>query len=290
MNKKLLAAGIVALVLAGTYFGLGLYASKAARAQVEIAVARMGPAANVAYKDVSYNILTGHTVIDDVSILPPGGLTPARIDRIVVRSLDQTSPNPAYMAVDVHGLQLDPAALGRADAARFAALGYSGPLPCDLSVDYNYARDKRELTVNAVSLSVKDVGAIRLSLTLGNLDFDPDQAANLLFSYPRILLGRAELVYTDASLVERVIKQEAAKQGVDVATLKKTMAADADATLETAKSPLMASVVTALKQFIENPRQLSMSVSPATPLPLGEIGRAGSPEAVAKLLNLQVKS
>lgn len=290
MNKKLLAVGIAVVILAGAYFGLNRYASNAARAHIDAAIAKAGPAANVVYKDVSYNIFTRQTVISDVSILPPGGVTPARISEVVVRSLDDASPTPAFMAVDVRGIQIDPAALGGPDAARFAALGYAGPLSCDLGIDYNYARDKRELTVGAITLSVKDVGAIRLSLALGNLDFDPNQAATLLFTYPRILLNRAEMVYTDASLMERVLKQEAAKKGVDVATLKKTLAQDADAALQEEQSPLLTGVVTALKRFIENPRQLTISVSPAAPLPLGEIGRAGSPEAVAKLLNLQVKS
>ena len=65
---------------------------------------------------------------------------------------------------------------------------------------------------------------------------------------------------------------------------------DADEALQKDHNPLLAGVVTALKQFIENPRQLTISLTPAKPVPLGEIGRAGSPEAVAGLLNLQVKS
>ena len=290
MNKKLLAAGIADLVLAGAYFGLTRYASNAARAHVDAAIARTGPAANIVYKDVSYNLLTRQTIVSDVSILAPGGLVPTRINEVVVRSLDETSPAPTFMAMDIRGMTIDPASFGAADAARFAALGYAGPLSCDLGVDYAYAKDKRELAVNAVSLSAKDVGTVRLSLILGNMDFDPNSAATLLFTYPRILLQRAELVDTDASLVERVLKQEAASQGMDVAALKKDMVADADAALQKGQSPTMASVVAALKQFVENPRQLSISVTPATPVPLGEIGRAGSPEAVAKLLNLQVKS
>jgi len=291
MNKKLLAAGLAVLVLAGAYLGLTRYASNAARAQVDAAIAKAGPAAaNVVYKDVSYNLLTHRTVISDVSILAPGGVAPTRINEVVVRSIDDASPTPAFLAMDIRGIQLDPAAFGARDAARFAALGYAGPLSCDLGVDYAYAKDKRELAVHAVSLSAKDVGAVRLSLTLGNMDFDPNAAATLLFTYPRILLKQAELVYTDASLMERVLKEEAAKQGVEVASLKKSLAADADAALQKEQSPLSAGILTALKQFIENPRQLSISVAPVSPVPLGEIGRAGSPEAVAKLLNLQVKS
>lgn len=290
MNKKLLAAGLAALVLAGAYFGLSLYASKAARAQVDIAIAKMGPAANVVYKDVSYNILTRHTVIADVSILPPGGLTPARIDRIVVRSLDQTSPNPAYMALDVHGLQIDPAALGSADAARFAALGYSGPLSCDLTLDYAYARETRELDIKTLSLAVRDVGAIRLSLALGNLDADPERPATLLLTYPRLLLKRADLAYTDDSLVERLLKQEAARRGSDVAAVKQALIKDARDAMPQEQSPLLAGALTAFAQFIENPHQLSISATPPVAVPLGDLGRAGSPEAMAKALNLQVKS
>ena len=294
MNKKFLTAAVAAavavVVLVGAYFGLARYASNAARTHVDAAITKTGPAANVVYKDVSYNLFTRQTVISDVSILPPGGVAPIRIKEVVVRSIDEATPIPTFLALDIRGIQLDPATFGVTEAARFVALGYVGPMVCDLGIDYAYAKDKRVLSLNAISLSIKDAATIRLSLTLGNMDFDPTQAATLLFTYPRILLQQAELVYTDASLLERVLKEEAAKKRIDVASLKKSLAVDADAALRRDQSPLSAAILTALKQFIENPRQLSISVTPAKPIPLGEIGRGGSPEAVAKLLNLQVKS
>lgn len=289
MNKKARIAVSVVLFLVVAYLGLSFYATDAARARIDASIKKWPPNTFV-YKDVSHNLFSGQTVIAGVSILPPGGVTTTRIDRIVIRRLSDDAPNPTSLAVDIQGMTIDPAALGSADAARFTALGYTGPLSCDLGIDYEYAKDKRELALNAVTLSIKDVCALRLSLTLGNLDFDPNQAAKLLFTYPSILLARAELVYTDASLMDRVLKQEAAKKGVDVATLKKTMIDDADAALLKGKNPPSAEITAALKQFIENPRQLSISLTPARPVPLGDIGRAGSPEAVAKLLNLQVKS
>lgn len=289
MNKKLFAGCIAILVLAGAYFGLTWHATNTARARIDAATKKWPPNTFV-YKDISHNLFSGQTVIAGVSILPPGGVVTTRIDKIVIRRLSDDAPNPSSLAVDLQGMSIDPAALGSHDVARLTALGYTGPLSCDMGIDYDYAKDRRELALNAVTLSIKDVCALRLSLTLGNLDFDPNQAANLLFTYPNILLTRAELVYTDASLMDRVLKQEAAKKGVDVATLKKTMIDDAETAVQKAQSPSSVEIAAALKQFIENPRQLSISLTPARPVPLGDIGRAGSPDAVAKLLGLQVKS
>ena len=289
MNKKSRIAVRIALLLVVAYLGLSHYASDVARTRVDAAIAKQG--GKFTYKNVSYNLFTQQTVISDISILPPGAMTTSHIDKVVVRRIAGNSSTPSSLAVDIKGLMIDSAIFGEAGAAQLAALGYTGPWPCDMSIDYNCLLDKRELTLQSF-YEAKDVGSLRLNLVLGNIDYDGKKPPTTfaLALAPNITLLRLELAYVDDSLLERVLKQEAAEKGVDVPTFKTTLADQSEAFLQKKQLPHTASIMTALKQFIENPRQLSISATPATPVSLGEIGSAGSPEAVAKLLNLQVKS
>jgi len=289
MSKKLVAGIVAVVVLVALYFGLTIYASGKAAEQVDAAIAKGGPAVHVSYTKVAYNILNKQTAISGVSILAPGSPTPVRVGEVLVRRLDETSPTPAFVAVDFKGIEVDLKSLGD-DAAAAAALGYKDTLYCDLGIDYAYAKDKKDLDLKTLSLAVKDVGSLSVSLHLGNVDIDPNQAATLLFTYPQILLHQASVTYKDASLMERLLKAEAAKSGIDVATLKQNLSRDADEALQGQTNPLLAGALTAVKQFINNPKELSISASPAKPLPLGQIGNAATPDAVAAMLNIQIKS
>jgi hypothetical protein len=289
MNKKVLVGIVAVVVLIGLYFGVTMYASNMAAKQVDIAIAKMGPGISASYKNVSYNILNKHVAIDDVVIMAPGSPQPVRIKQLLVKDLDQTSPTPAFMAMDFKGIVIDLKSLG-SDAAVAAELGYADTLSCDLGIDYVYARDKKDLDLKNLSVSVKDVGTLNLRLHLGNIDIDPDQTVALLFTYPRVLLQQASLSYRDDSLMERLLKAEAKKIGCDVAVVKQKLTQDADAALSGQNNERLAAALAAVKKFINNPSELSISATPITPVPLGQIGGDATPDAVSRMLNLQIKS
>lgn len=292
MNKKHRIVVRILLLLFVAYLGLSHYATDVARARLDASIKKWPPNAFV-YKDVSHNLFTRQTVISDISILPPGAVNTTRIGKIVIRRMADDGPNPSFLAMDIQGMTFDPAAFGSAAAAQCATLGYAGPLTCDLSIDYTFDKKQRQLAMNTVFLSVKDVGAVRLGFTIDNTDFDINEVASgQLMLNPRVRLQGAELVYTDASLMEHVLKREAAKKGVAVASIQKIIAddIDTDVALQRELNPPLVGVLTALRQFVENPRQITLSITPAAPVSLQEIGGAGTPAAMVKLLNLQAKS
>ena len=297
MNKKYRSIVSICVVFVVAYYGLTSYASDVARARIDAAVAKQG--GKVQYKKVSYNLFTRQTTIRDISIQPPGVATLTHIDEIIVRRIDMDSPRPTFLAMDLRGFKFDPAVLGPTGAAAFAGLGYTGPLSLDISLDYDCLLEKREVTIHS-RYEAKDVGALRLSLRCGNIDYPSggkpvlDSSGGKLVLSPDILakitMQQAELAYVDASLMERILKRVAAQGGLDVPTLKKSLVAQSEAFWQQSKIPHAADIAAAFKSFIENPRQLTFSMNPATPVPLGAIIKANSPATIANLLNLQVKS
>ncbi|BAH78060.1 hypothetical protein [Solidesulfovibrio magneticus] len=289
MSKKQgIAVGVI-VFLAIAYFGLTQYASHVAKTRLEAAIAKKGPFVQILYGNVSYNIFTQNTVIRAVSFKGPKMAAPIFAKEIIVRRLEMDSPKPTSVSMDILGIELEPSALGREAAAELAALGYAGPWSCDVTVDMDSLVEKRELKSHMV-YAAKNVGSLRLDFVLGNLDFAAAKPEAVMAGLFNCALKQAEMAYTDASLVERIFKQNAAKQGLDLPAYKKQLADQLDTSLQRSSKPLPQAFINALKQFVENPRQLTISANPTAPVSFMELLKAGTPEAVANLLALDIKS
>lgn len=289
MSKKQgIAVGII-VVLAIAYFGLTQYASHVAKTRLDDAIAKQGPFVQIHYGNVSYNIFTQHTVIRAVSFTGPKMAAPIFAKEVIIRRLDLDSPKPTYASIDVLGIELEPSSLGKEAAAELAALGYAGAWSCDVTVDMDSLVEKRELKTHMV-YAAKDVGSLRLDFVLSNLDFAATKPEAAMASLFNCALKQAEMAYVDASLVERIFKQNAAKQGLDLPAYKKQLVGQLDAALQHSPKSLPQAFINALKQFVENPRQLTISANPTAPVSFMDLLKAGTPEAVANLLALDIKS
>ncbi|HML53304.1 MAG TPA: hypothetical protein PKC79_04365 [Solidesulfovibrio magneticus] len=289
MSKKqrIVVSSITFLVI--LYIGLTHYASDVAKARIDAAIAKQGPHVTFHYGTVSYNIFTQHTVIRAVSLRGPNMAAPVFAKEVIIRRIDLDSPKPTYVSFDILGIELEPSALGKEAAAELAALGYVGPWASDVTIDMDCLVEKRELMTH-MRYAAKDVGSLRLDFVLGNLDYTAAKPEAVMASLFNCALKQAEMAYVDASLIERIFKQNAAKQGMDLPTYKKQLAGQLDAALQHSPKPLPQALASALKQFVENPRQLTISANPASPVSFMELLKAGTPEAVANLLALDITS
>ena len=289
MSKKqrIIVSSITFLII--LFYGLTQYASDVAKSRIDAAIAKQGPNVTFHYGKISYNLFTQHTVINAVSMRGPGMAVPVFAKEVIIRRIDLDSPKPTYVSFDILGIELEPSALGKEVATELAALGYAGPWASDVTVDMDCLVEKRELKSHMV-YAAKDVGSLRLDFVLGNLDYTAVKPEAIMASMFNCALKQAEMAYTDASLIERIFKQNAAKQGMDLPAYKKQLAGQLDAALQHSPKPLPQAFGRALKQFVENPRQLTISANPAAPVSFMELLKAGTPEAVANLLALDIKS
>lgn len=293
MGKRL-GLGLVAVVaiVAAAYFGLNAYASKQAAKRVDAVLAGLGPRLRATYATVDYDLLTRETAVRGVS-LSVAGLPSIPVREVLVRRLDESTPNPAFADLELRGIVLDPATVGEAET--LAALGYAGPVLCDWGIRYAYSRERHELDLQRLSVTVKDAGSLAISLRLGNLDLPVDERQAqrfLLTDLARVVLVDAAVTYTDDSLMERALRRDAKEQGIGVEQLKDGLQRQAQAilALPDGKSPQVTGAVAAVKRFIAKPERLSITVKPAVPTPLDQLRTLTSPDAAAKLLNVQVTS
>ncbi|MCJ8351425.1 hypothetical protein [Moritella sp.] len=298
MNIKLIS-GVVIAGLAVSYVGGKLYMTDKVEKQLDAKIIEMQPMLDVKYGDLSVEPITQRIQLHNVVLTPADGSgNPITINEITVNELDTSSEFPTALDFVLNGISISIDDIEPQTADRLKALGYSDDLLISLSTKYTYVDNVMDWQFG---LSAQDMGKMEYSLNIADFEFDPKQPLTLLFSYPNYQLNSAELTYTDQSLVNRIMKQEAENSAISVEELKQRLsdkinailAADletsnkmSDAELNVAKNAAEAFI-----KFINDPQSITISINPEQAVTLGEITQTQhDPAKLITLLNMAFKA
>jgi hypothetical protein len=285
--KAVLGVVIALLVL---YIGAKTYAGRVAEKRVKEAVTRVAPFADVAYRKVGVDFLPPQVRISDVTVTPRAANNTYRIAEIVLKDGDRKSGIPAYLSFACRGVELNLEDHYPRMKSDLGEMGYTPPLLMSLDVDYRYEREAKELRVNRLSVGVDDAGRIECSATLSNLSLDPAGLLMLPLSYSTILLREAKLTYKDDSLFDRVMKLQAHAEKKDPKEWRKRLVEGLQKDIDHEKDEFRNNAMKQIKKFVERPGRLSLTVSPAKPVSVGEIMRYGVSKEAVGALNVRIKA
>ena len=298
MNIKLIS-GVVIAGLAVSYVGGKLYMTDQVATQLDAKIIEMQPMLDVKYGDLSVEPITQKIQLHNVVLTPADGSgNPITINEITVNELDTSSEFPTALDFVLNGISISIDDIEPQTADRLKALGYSDDLLISLSTKYTYVDNVMDWQFG---LSAQDMGKMEYSLNIANFEFDPKQPLTLLFSYPNYQLNSAEFTYTDQSLVNRMMKQEAENSAISVEELKQRLSdkinAMLAADLETSNEMSDAEVnvaknaAEAFIKFINDPQSITISINPEQAVTLGEITQAqNDPAKLITLLNMAFKA
>lgn len=298
MNIKLIS-GVVIAGLAVSYAGGKIYMTDKVEKQLDAKIIEMQPMLDVKYGDLSVEPITQKIQLHNVVLTPADGSgNPITINEITVNELDTSSEFPTALDFVLNGISISIDDIEPQTADRLKALGYSDDLLISLSTKYTYVDNVMDWQFG---LSAQDMGKMEYSLNIANFEFDPKQPLTLLFSYPNYQLNSAEFTYTDQSLVNRMMKQEAENSAISVEELKQRLSdkinAMLAADLETSNEMSDAEVnvaknaAEAFIKFINDPQSITISINPEQAVTLGEITQAqNDPAKLIALLNMAFKA
>ncbi|MBL1415636.1 MAG: hypothetical protein COB27_001980 [Moritella sp.] len=298
MNIKLIS-GVVIAGLAVSYAGGKIYMTDKVEKQLDAKIIEMQPMLDVKYGDLSVEPITQKIQLHNVVLTPADGSgSPITINEITVNELDTSSEFPTALDFVLNGISISIDDIEPQTADRLKALGYSDDLLISLSTKYTYVDNVMDWQFG---LSAQDMGKMEYSLNIANFEFDPKQPLTLLFSYPNYQLNSAEFTYTDQSLVNRMMKQEAENSAISVEELKQRLSdkinAMLAADLETSNEMSDAEVnvaknaAEAFIKFINDPQSITISINPEQAVTLGEITQAqNDPAKLIALLNMAFKA
>lgn len=227
--------------------------------------------------------------LQDVEVTPPDPNAPTvMIGTVSIENLDTAAVlaggPPTRMILQLAGIDVSVA-----DVPELMPLQELGitRLFGDLALDYELDPATQVLSVNSLSLDFDGIGALELAVDAGGLN--PEAFVNPQVAALGATLNSLSLTYTDDSLVQRLIAAGAAEEGktedeflqeglTEVAALQ---AGAGDA------SEVLAPLSDFLRDY-QSPSPLSVTLSPAAPIPFLSLMGLGSPADAISTLGLDV--
>lgn len=289
MSKKQIIGIGVAVLLIAIYFGVEMYASNVAERKVNEAIANAVYFADIDYKRVSFDLFGMDVRISDISVSPANAKEKFQINEIIIHDIDDKSDIPSFLSFSCNGIELNIQDFGE-NAKQLRNLGYNDKLRVNLNVNYAYNKEKKEIDIKKIGIGADKVGEISASFRLGNISLESKEITSLLFSFPQVIFHEAKIEYDDDSLVKRLMKLGAEKQQVSRKDFKKTLIQEFKQEIKKEKDDFTKKSLSEIKEFLEDPEEISISASPSKPYPVGRIMRTNDPKDIIKLLNIQIKS
>lgn len=287
-KKQILGIGVLVALIA-VYTGAKMYASGIAQAKVDKAIAKATDFADIDYKKVSVDLFGMDVKISGILVSPADSREKLKIDEIVIHDADEKADIPAFLSMSCNGIELNMDELGD-DSEPLKELGYKDKMMVNLSIDYAYDKEKKEMDIKKIGLGADNAGEINISFRLGNISLASEEMAGLLFAFPQIIFHEAKIEYDDDSLAERLMKLGAREEHVTLEEFKTYLIDEIDAEIKNEQDDFTQKALKQIKSFLEDPKQLSISASPEKPYSFGSIMRTDTPKDIIKLLNIHIKS
>lgn len=289
MKKNMKIVGIGVVVFVAMYSGAKMYASTVAEDKINIAIANIANYADVDYKSASVDLFGLDVHISDVVISPANSKEKVNINEIVIYDLDEESDIPLFLNISFNGIEMPIDNLG-GNAERIKELGYKDNVILNASLKYRYNKETREINFNKLKIGADDAGDLDASFRLGNIGISPEEIIGVLFTFPEIILHDIKISYNDDSLVERLLELAAKEQNKNVKQMKDEAMQNIAMEIEREQDKFTRNALKEIKDFIDDPERLVISIEPKDPLPLGRLLDVNDPKDIIKLLNVKIKS
>jgi len=286
MTKKTKIGLVILIVLvAAGYFGLKAYAAHVAEKNIDQTVSRVSGFVDLDYQKVNVDLFGLNTHIRNVRVAGMNREQSLEIDDIVIYRLYRQDRMPASLHVKFKGINIPLNQFGQ-NAAALQQMGYSH-IKADTEIDYTYDPEERRLNINSFQTGAADLGHIKVTGRIDNLNLSPANLPILLFTFPNILLGQAKLTYQDDSFVKRLLEMAAQEKGQPYEAFMRDLNEKLEKEIAGQSDPFLKEVMTAGKAFLNNPEAITIAISPDKPVSIGRLQKTRGPDELIKLLNVE---
>ncbi len=221
-------------------------------------------------------------IIKKVSVLPKGEAKPLQISEVIFRNVDIEHDIPRFMNLSLNGFELSPETL-EMDAEMFNSLGLTETMTINVVFDYRLDGETQTLNINAVELTADGLGKLSLTGQIDHLNADAlevfldkekldalseSENMQLFTDVTAIEFKNASVIYTDNSLVEKILSAISQDEGISLEDLI------TEATLgfeEIYPEFGLSTPMPDLKAFLEKPKQLELRAEPEEPIRFGDL-------------------
>jgi hypothetical protein len=288
-RRTALAIVLAAVMPASAFLGISAYADSVAEKKVKKALAEAAPFLDITYDDVRVDLFSLTTHIEGITVSPVGAPGVTRIEEVIIYEACDEGDGPSRLHLAMKGINAGLDGHNSSEAAEgLRELGYE-EIRADAELNCMYDREEREFVLKELSYRAEDMGAVSMNCRLGNLNLNPGNPFVLFLTLPSVVIYSAELRYDDDSLVSRLLKAAARERGGNVEDVISEITEKLDSEMAVEESAFAREAMKAVKDFFRSPDNITVTVSPGEPVPLGRL-RQMEPREIAEALNMRVGS
>jgi hypothetical protein len=240
------------------------------------------------YKEVDYSPLSGEVRIEGLRL---EGKERISVERLVIREISRSGVNLSY-----RGLRVEEG--GQLPGVKEGEL-------IDGEIVLRIDREGRVLSLERMSLLVRDGFDLILSLRLSNVDIDLWESINsseevnpfqLMSELGDIRISHLRVSFIDRGVKRVWIEEEAYNRGISPEELKRRLIADIERNLRFARSDIERQFLEGLKTFIDKGKRIDVYTSSEREVSLGRIfstflftRQELLPQRIANLLGLKIE-
>lgn len=274
---------LVLLGLVGLAYGLIQHqANQSAQRAVDAALAeQVSPFAKVSYSDVSVNLFTQAISVDDLKISPQlaPDQPPILMQQLTLKA--KKNAEDQLLKLDLHlkniQIPLDVEGLGQSAKAVFEGLPQDY-LTADLDVDFDYQPESQTWRLDTYT-RLLDLGDFNFNLALDNFRTDRET----ITQYSSVELDEATLAYEEVTLVKRLLKAGAKANNVSEERYVDALLQGLQQQAGANASPQTQAVMAQWKKFLQDPKNLTITLHPDAPIPLMSLSQMSTPAMIEKL-------
>lgn len=197
-------------------------------------------------------------------------------------------------SLNATGIAVPAALIASDDAAgqQLQQLGYTNGLNFDLMVSGTYDDASQVLTLSELTVDGEEMGKFSMSGTFGGLPRDklqdPDKTEELAAT---ATVGALTIRFDNSGIVERVLEMQGQAMGVSGPQFGEQIAAGLPLMLNFLGNPaFQQKVATAAGSFLKEPKSLTITASPASPVPVMQVVGAAqtAPQTLPDILSVDI--
>ena len=279
------ALAIVGVLLL-TYAGIWLWASKEAKTRVDLALAKVSLFLKIEYEKVKLDPFSWDVSIHRITLSPAIGAPLGTIDQIVIQKIRGAEGIPSRLSMVAEKIDLRASSAGP-ELGFLRGMGYES-LQMEFELQYQYGDGNDDFVLEKAKIGIKDAGDLSVSLHLGNVFLEPELMADMGTNLPLIKFHRAELSYTDHSLVDRLFRYFSDQKKIMSPKMLKTQVLNnLRENQRKATDSFDRNGIAAMIRFLQKPGKIALVAKPNEPILLGDLEKADESELFS-LLNMQI--
>jgi hypothetical protein len=276
---------ILLVILAG--IGLKLYIKKQVREQIDQFVTSRPAIEHLEYERLTTGVLDSKIELQDVTLTISGIKEKLKINRFTVQEFVPSADGSIHLHVDILGFLLKDTY-----AAALTRLGYTD-IALDIRCSFRYDADKKELDLHFLEVESVETAKVNLHLKLNHFDHSHMET---IMSNPLAALGflagtaieTAQVSYEDHGLAERIFDAQGKIADMSGEEFQRSVVRKMDSLARQEESAFAGEILTGLVEFVENPRSITIRLSPERPAFLGSLLWVRSPGELIGILGVSI--